>query len=97
MEENHNTLKKSDDFWLCLKIAICSQLGVNLSIVEYNMSLFTSDSLPRGSYVDDRNNPPIISATYLLFTAPRGCWLKPDRSVDRVKELFIVTCKIVPV
>jgi hypothetical protein len=28
---------------------------------------------------------------------PRGCWLKPDRSVDRVKELFIVTCKIVPV
>jgi hypothetical protein len=28
----------------------------------------TSDSLPRGSYVDDRNNPPIINATYLLFT-----------------------------
>jgi hypothetical protein len=27
----------------------------------------------------------------------RGCWLKPDRSVDRVKELIIVTCKIVPV
>jgi hypothetical protein len=25
MEENHNTLKKSDDFWLCLKIAILSR------------------------------------------------------------------------
>jgi hypothetical protein len=22
MEGNHNTLKKTDDFWLCLKIAI---------------------------------------------------------------------------
>jgi hypothetical protein len=38
------------------------------------MSLFTSDSLPRGSYVDDRNNPPIISATYLLFTLSRRKW-----------------------
>jgi hypothetical protein len=49
-----------------------SAIYINLSIVEYNMSLFISDSLPRGSYVDDRNNPPIISATYLLFTIPFG-------------------------
>jgi hypothetical protein len=56
-------------------LCICSQLDIKLSIVEYNMSLLFSDSLPRGSYVDDRNNPPIISATYLLFTkaAGQGC------------------------
>jgi hypothetical protein len=53
-------------------LCICGQLDIKLSIVEYNMSLLFSDSLPRGSYVDDRNNPPIISATYLLFTAPQS-------------------------
>jgi hypothetical protein len=46
--------------------------GYKLSIVEYNVSLLFSDSLPRGAYVDDRNNPPIINATYLLFTAPQS-------------------------
>jgi hypothetical protein len=27
----------------------------------------------------------------------RGCWLKPDRSVDRVDGIIIETCNIVPV
>jgi hypothetical protein len=28
MEENRNTLKKSDDIWLCLKIAIWTKIAI---------------------------------------------------------------------
>jgi hypothetical protein len=50
MEENRNTLKKSDDFWLCLKIAIgcysCCQV----------VTFFTCDNFlpPASTYIPSK-------------------------------------------